>query len=296
MLVLNAHIGEVRSLSFASDGVHLAEAGGPGNRLALWHLTRNQREHRAGGKGNFNRVTFAPRGLALVGRQQRGTYLWADPFARARPIAHWASGASAFHPQGTEVACTAAAGPEHFQIEFRSTTDGTPSRDSVLVPLPRGGDFLAWTSTALFIARMRFDSALSRYLLELVRVDAGVTITHLATKNHPHFFAVSPDGRTLAGAGNIDTIIERWDLGTGQPLPALTEHNQPTMALAHLPDGRLLSCSKDGIVRTWDHASGKCLDVKDWRMNGITALAVAPDGMRAAVGNQLGSILIWDLD
>jgi WD40 repeat protein len=71
-------------------------------------------------------------------------------------------------------------------------------------------------------------------------------------------------------------------------------HTRVVMGLVYLSDGRLLSCSTDGSVKTWD--SGKCVDTRDWGIGPLHALAVAKDGMRAACGSEDGTIFVWDLD
>src|SRR5262249_1561000 len=72
----------------------------------------------------------------------------------------------------------------------------------------------------------------------------------LAVPSTPHVAAFSPDGRTLALA--TTEAIVRWNVATLDPLPLLRGHGRLIQAVGYLPDGRLLSCSNDGTVRTWD--------------------------------------------
>lgn len=75
--------------------------------------------------------------------------------------------------------------------------------------------------------------------------------------------------------------------------PAATPWHPP---VALTPDGRgLLVKRPRERVQLWDVDAGTLAAEWSWRLDGITCLAVAPDGLTAVAGARRGRLVIWDL-
>jgi WD40 repeat protein/tRNA A-37 threonylcarbamoyl transferase component Bud32 len=96
--------------------------------------------------------------------------------------------------------------------------------------------------------------------------------------------AYSPDGRTVAAAGD-DTVVVLWDAASGQERWRLQGHADRVNCVALSPDGKLIaSGSSDKTVRLWDTDSGKVTKVLQGHPHPVTCLAFAPDGRTIATG------------
>lgn len=104
----------------------------------------------------------------------------------------------------------------------------------------------------------------------------------------------SPDGRTLAVPNASAVYLLPADLSAPR---AVLEHSKLGVErVAFTPDGhRILTTSYDNLVRIWDAISGELLTSYDFGIGGTNAVAVAPDGLTAAVAGQSGRVMLFDL-
>ena len=107
--------------------------------------------------------------------------------------------------------------------------------------------------------------------------------------------AISPDGRTLASAGE-DRVVKVWDLTDGRVLHSLAAHTGPVWGLAFSPDGNLLaSGGRDGTIALWNVDTGAQVRLLPGHARSPSRIRFSPDGKTLAAGSEAGVVKLWDV-
>ncbi len=142
--------------------------------------------------------------------------------------------------------------------------------------------------------------------IHLIDLETNLEITSIDRTDEESLFftvlALSDDSTTIAAVDDTSSVIQLWDVESGDPGPSLSGH-EPQNAdftlgvygLAFNPAGTLLaSASYDGTVRIWDVSEGTELAVLETSGEGGSGTIVwSPDGSQLASANVDGSIQLW---
>jgi WD40 repeat protein len=134
-----------------------------------------------------------------------------------------------------------------------------------------------------------------RFCLLTAAGDVIASVAERALSNGAFALAFAPDSRALVfSAGRT---LFAWDAVAARETGRVRLASKHFMDAAFTADGRrLITVSKEGAARLWDPATWTCERSFAWDIGPLRAVAVAPDGTRAAVAGDQGRVVVWDLE
>jgi RNA polymerase sigma factor (sigma-70 family) len=305
------------ALAFSSDGKLLASGRdfdyprkhGQDNPIQLWDVATGKELHRlTGHKDTVTSLAFSPDGKTLASGAQRydaTLRLWdvATGIERFALKGHGGELRSvAFSPDGK----TVATGSMDKTIRLWEPATGKELRrltghlaDVMAVAFSPDGRVLV---SGAFDRTLRlWDPAIGKQLRQVELDDTGNTRTLTSSSKdriNRGFAAVafSPDGKTLAAAGQ-DHTLRLFDAAAGDEVRPIRGQFDAVDAVAFSPDGgRVWTIAGDRNLRAWEATAGKedrALQTSDGRP---LCVAFSPDGKLAATGGEQDKTArIWDL-
>jgi WD40 repeat protein len=173
------------------------------------------------------------------------------------------------------------------------------------------GRGLLWLARGLELAHKAGDADLEaafRWELGAWAAETHELILALDYPGKVNAVALSTDGRLIAAAGSHGRVL-LWRNETGVAYGAPLAHPGGVHGLAFLPNTHtLLTGCADGAARLWDCDRGALLGdpmnhyrsadrpAREWPfLDGVSSVAVSPDGKRAVTGGGDGTIRLWSL-
>ena len=89
---------------------------------------------------------------------------------------------------------------------------------------------------------------------------------------------------------------ERSDNDGPQPQLVISAHDSSIRALTYLPNGRVVTGSRDKTVRVWNLENGEQEGTSMLHENGVYSLAVTQDGTKITSCDEVGVIKVWDVE
>ncbi|MGK7919679.1 MAG: WD40 repeat domain-containing protein [Trichodesmium sp.] len=123
-------------------------------------------------------------------------------------------------------------------------------------------------------------------------------------ENTPWLYPIHP-GLTVPNAGLITTITEHDDSINAVAIAVdsqqtatinIPRHDEGVRSVAMLPNTtQVLSASEDNTIKVWNSATGKEVTKLIGHTEGVSALAIAPDG-RVVSASEDKTLKVWDLE
>jgi RNA polymerase sigma factor (sigma-70 family) len=306
---VDVHDSPVTALAVSPDGKSVASTDGCGYRL--WDITTGRHRQFIPTPRGVTAPVFTPdgRGLVKADQYEVGMRLLSD-VATGKVVPAYRADAKRF----SCLACspdrrTLLAGQRDGQVSLWDAVTGKLLRQFQVCSYymdEDGKPRVNAPSEVLCTPDGRAMIVLGNGRVTFRSMASGKEIVRCESSDQPGeddlSLALSPDGRTLAGAGHRNTgQIRLWESATGKQRLRFAQKYAFLNCVAFSPDGTfVVTGGDDTTVRFWDPATGEELgqltghskSTGIWS-GGITALAFTPDGQHLISAGRDTTLLVW---
>jgi WD40 repeat protein len=295
---LRGHTDFVQEVAFSPDGKTLVTASND-HTVRLWDVvSRTQRGKPLQHPDGVNAAVVTPDGSALFTADDKG-YLRVWPMSGRGRSTGFEAGFGplttlALSPRGGIMAT----GDSGQYVRLWSLDKGkagpaieTQSGNIESLAFSPDGHLLAVGTTGL---KRNLDTANTEGVVELWDITEGRKIADLTGyKGWIESVAFSPDGRTLAAAG--DEITRFWDVAGRRESSRPITCDGRCYSVAFSPDGRMLATGGSGAVaQLWNLADHRQIGPALAGHTGVIfSVRFSPDGRTLATGSADGTARLW---
>ncbi len=111
---------------------------------------------------------------------------------------------------------------------------------------------------------------------------------------HTHPIAVTPDGKYLLTANNVEKTIDVWEFGNWEQSMMTLHHTEGICSVAAASDSKSILAGGIDTVKIWEFGAWKEVAELAGHSNGIEVLKTVPGKHCVITGDRNGVIQIWD--
>lgn len=289
---VTAHTDAVTCLAFSTDGKYLY-SGSNDNKIKVWEVSRQGlvkiwTQHTA----NVSVLTASPNGKWLLsGSEDNKVMVWklANHTLRKKISKHSndVSGVGVMPNSNRAFSADKSGYIKYWKVPSGAAV-GEWKADT-------GVYSLAVSPDGQYLATGHYDHVT---LWSLRDGEWGRLLHQFGDYNgNVYDIAFSPNSKTLAAASYSKAYIKVWSIPDGTLAKSYNRaHLNKVYSLAVSSDGKhMASGGKNGVVKIWNYPEGGLINKLTIGKVYATALAINPDGMSVAVGQEDGKIRLCSL-